>query len=1287
MTKFGILILALIFAGNLFSQEDIWMHPNRGQWHQNIEYKINIPGGHLFLEKGGFTYNFNNLGEIYDHAHGEGDHHGFEGHAVKTTFIGANPSPVFEELDPSEFYENYFLGNDTTKWKSHIYACHQVDYLSLYDGINLSMYEQNATLKYDIIVAPGTNPELFKVKYEGQDQIEINEEGELIVTTSLAAFTESKPFAYQMKNGFKAEVACNYVLVGNEMHFEFPDGYDNSIELIIDPELAFSTFTGAASDNWGMTACPDINKNLIAAGIVFGADYPISSGAYDNSFNGGQVDVGITKYNATGTNYVYSTFLGGAASETPHSLIVNANNELFVMGATASQNFPVGTGAFQTTHGGGSSISVDGISFVNGSDIYITRLTAAGDAILGSTYYGGSSTDGMSTAGDDIAFNYGDQLRGEVMIDAASNVYISSTTQSTNIPIVGGFQTTLSGAQDAIIAKFNPNLTNLQWSTYAGGTGLESGNSVQLASNGDIFVGGGTTSSNFPNTAGQLNPTFKGGNTDGYIMKFPAPTYAAPTATYLGTDQYDQTYFVQLDIDDFVYAYGQTKGGYPISAGVYNNPNSGQFIHKISNDLSTSQWSSVFGAGSGEEELSPTAFLVSDCYEIYVAGWGGNTNANNSAADNSSSNGMPVTGDAYQPTTNGSNFYLGLFTQDMATLKYATFMGSLNGSSDHVDGGTSRFDKQGGVYHAVCAACGGNSNGFPTTPGVFSETNNSSNCNMAAFLFELSKIEATLSTGSPVVCIPDPVLFQNDSENGDVYEWHFGDNSPTSNEFEPTHFYTDPGTYTVMLVVSDAAGCYSPDTAYIDVEIQLLEAEAGALSDTICPGTSVELYAIGGDTYVWGPAEHLNSQTGSNVIATIWEATTFTVDVQSVCGSSTVEVTVEVFGADAESGLDTAICVGGSAQLSSNGGGTYNWTPGGSLDDPSSANPIATPLITTNYIVEIETPEGCLIQDTTQVWVDQDLPFPILPEEVNICQGSSAQIVAGGATSYLWTPDYNISATDVYNPFVNPMVDTTYHVTFTNACGSTYDSVKVNVIVVDGWVSPDTTICPEGVAVLTAGGGVSYHWTPHTYLTNPYDQTTEARPSQDMLYQVTITDEFGCSTTLSTNVFLFDTPQIIVAPDVYGVIGDTVQLWAEANGVIVWSPPYNISCAHCTDPTVWPESEFSYTATVTDANGCTNSDNVTIYFDPLIYVPNAFTPNGDSFNQYFKAQALNIQEFEMLIFNRWGELIKTLPNLDVSWDGTYNGIPVVDDVYIWQVRYVDLKNEPHMLRGHVTVLK
>lgn len=1275
-----ILLLALIFGANLFAQEEIWIRPNQGQWHENVSYRIDIPGGKMYLEDQGFTYALSSDYEHYHEGHesheDETDSHSSM-HVVKTKFLGANPHPTYTNLNPSPFYENYFLGNDPSKWVTHSKAYEKVIYHDVYDQIDLQVYKGQNTLKYDIIVEAGGDPSLFRVAYEGQDKLSIVD-GALIIQTSLGTIREEKPVAFQETGMGKRKIACEYILEGNEMYFHFPDGYDTTQTLVIDPDLNFSTFTGASADNWGMTACPDINGLAIGGGIVFGSGYPLSPGAVDSDYSGGDVDLAITKFNADGSGIIFSTYLGGSGSETPHSIIVNAANELYIMGATSSLDFPVGGTAYQDVNNGGSSASINGIGFSGGTDIYVSKLSPAGDAILGGTFLGGENNDGISEDGA-VAYNYGDELRGEVYVDDASNVYITSTSASSDFPIVGGFDATLGGGKDAIVAKLNTNLSNVSWSTYVGGSGDESGNSVKVSPTGDIYVVGGTTSNDLPNTSGGVHPSYMGGSVDGYVMKFPAPTYTAPNASYLGTSDYDQSYFVDLDIDEFVYVYGQSAGSYDTDGPNYINANSGQFIHKLSNDLSTTEWSSVFGASTGNTEISPTAFLVSDCYEIYIAGWGGNTNGVPSTTD-----GFPTTGDAYQSVTSGSNFYLAVFDADMQNLKYGTFMGDPSSEGDHVDGGTSRFNKNGTIYHSVCAACGVND--WPTTAGVFSETNESPNCNMAVFQFELAQIEATLSTAVPIVCIPDPVEFENESTNGDSYYWDFGDGS-TSTEFEPTHFYDEPGIYEVMLIVSDIAGCYEPDTAYLEVEIQLFEGDAGALSDTICPGTTVELYATGGDSYSWEPAEDLDDPSDSNPIATIDEETTFTVVIESVCGETELEVTVYVFDVSGSASGDTAICVGEEATLHATGGDTYEWSPPESLDDPTSSDPVASPPFTTYYEVNITTEEGCLIEDTVKVRVDHDLPFPNLVDTVHLCKGDSVRITAGGAYDYLWTPDYMISDPTLYNPFVYPDMDITYTVAFTNACGTTYDSVYVDVIVLEGLVSKDTTICPGGTANLWASGGSFYQWYPPAYLSNPEAASTTSTPPHEMNYAVYITDDYGCMDTGYVNVFLYDPPYIQVSEAAYPVVGDTINIWADADGSIIWTPPYNIGCTTCYETMVWPESKTTYTATVTDENGCTNTASVPIEFEPIIYVPNAFTPDGDSFNNDFRAIAHNIKDFEMHIFNRWGELIYTMDDLQDAWNGSYNGSLVQDDVYVWQIVYSDMEGIQHELRGHVTVLK
>jgi gliding motility-associated-like protein len=186
---------------------------------------------------------------------------------------------------------------------------------------------------------------------------------------------------------------------------------------------------------------------------------------------------------------------------------------------------------------------------------------------------------------------------------------------------------------------------------------------------------------------------------------------------------------------------------------------------------------------------------------------------------------------------------------------------------------------------------------------------------------------------------------------------------------------------------------------------------------------------------------------------------------------------------------------------------------------------------------------------------------------------------------------------------------------------------------------------------------------------------------------VTITDQYGCKSTLSTFVDLFESPSITVSPTVYGFVNDTTEIWAEGDGQISWGPPNYISCINCPRPLVYPPYNYIYTATVTDENSCIAQADVEINYDPLIYVPNVFTPDGDSFNNTFFAVANNIREFEMYIFNRWGELIFVSNSIDTQWNGTYNGIKSPDGVYVWKIKYRDINGIDYEQYGHVTLLR
>lgn len=1275
----------------VFGQSDqVWLHPNRGQWGSGFNYKVELDAGNMYLDQKGFTYQF---WEMKEHEHHGKDNPARVGrsHVIKTHFQNAHAPASMTEGKPSSFYRNYFLSNDPQNWKSKVHSVQKVTAHGLYTGVDLEVEGGSSSLKYSWIVAPNTDPGVIRWSYDGAESVTINEEGQLIIRHSLGMITEGRPVAWITQNGKKQHVPVAYSINGKTVSFDLKGKTVFDDTLVLDPSLTFSTFTGSLVDNWGFTAAPDPSGNLYAAGVAFGAGYPITTGAFDGSFNGGTFgssqpfDAAITKFNASGTALLYSTYLGGGGNETPHSLVSNTNGELFVLGVTSSSNFPMAGASFDNSFNGGPVINSNSLNF-QGSDLYVARFSADGSSLIASTFLGGTGTDGLNDGS--LNYNYGDPFRGEIIV-AGSSVYIASSTKSANFPLVNAAQTFLNGQMDAVIVKMNLGLSSVLWSTYFGGAGSDTGNGIALASTGNVYISGGTTSASLPFASGH-DLTYNGGASDGYLLRLNGNSGAVLSGTYMGTSEYDQSYFVQLDQEDQVYVLGQTEGPMPVSAGCYGNPNSGQYIKKYSADLSAQTWSTVVGAGTGHVEISPTAFLVSNCGDIYLSGWGGETN-DGSQAQFSTSYGFPVTPDAFQSTTNGSNFWIGVLGPDASQLKYSTFMGGLNsspGSSPHVDGGTSRFDKNGSIYHAVCGSCGSSTTGFTTTPGVWSPTDQSQNCNLAAFKFELSKIEAIVSDPDPVICLPDPAVFDNNSVNGNEFFWDFGDNT-TSTEVNPSHVYSGSGTFTVTLIVTDSNECFTPDTAQFIVIIGDFEAGIIQPPGSICPGEPYQFEAFGGISYQWSPAAFLNDPTVYNPIATIAQSTVFTCIISDSCGIDTIDVLLPVFDVNVQISNDTSICIGSSVPLGIQGVASASWTPPAYLDNPNSLNPVSTPDQTITYMASGTTGDGCAFSETVTITVVPSPPAPVMPDTLRYCEGLSGTVSVSGGDSYAWSPP--VAVTPVSGPVVTISTDTEqyYYCDFINACGAVTDSIYVSISEANVTAGNDTIVCPGETAFMWVEGAVSYVWEPAAGFVNSSGSLVSVNVFQPTVFKVTGQDMNGCYDSSQVFIDLFPQPFIQTCPDVYAFIGEEIQLSATSTtpGAYVWTPSEHLSCVVCAEPTAQPDAPFQYTVSYVDANGCSASDVVNIFYDPIIYVPNAFTPDGSEVNDTFFALGGNIGDFRMEIFNRWGELVYTGGALDKSWDGTYAGIPSPDGIYTWKITYKDFSGKTYEMVGHTSLLR
>jgi gliding motility-associated-like protein len=765
----------------------------------------------------------------------------------------------------------------------------------------------------------------------------------------------------------------------------------------------------------------------------------------------------------------------------------------------------------------------------------------------------------------------------------------------------GASQTTLNGSSDAVIVSLDNDLNNLIFSTYYGGNGYDNGYSVQVNSTGEIYFCGGTLSTDLPSVANGLVNTAPGGGADGYIAHLSANGNNLLDATYIGTTEYDQCFFLQTDSNDDVFTIGQTNGTYPIQNALYSNPNSGQFIQKLSPDLSTSLMSTTIGRGSGSVEISISAFLVSDCDFIYLSGWGGSLNNNlnyNAHATSSSTLNFPVTADAFQSNTDGQDFYLAVLGPNANTLLYGTYFGG-GISSEHVDGGTSRFDKNGNVYQAVCAGCGNNSD-FPYTPGAWSAFNNSS-CNLGAFKFDLGSITPIVSVPQPYVCLPAAYQFDNNSSGGNEYLWNFGDGT-TSNQYAPSHNYSDTGHFEVQLIVMDSLGCLETDTAFLQVDVFALDNAQVQAIDTICVGDSTLLLASGGAYYEWIPNTFLSNPTGQTTYAFPPVSTDYTVITRDSCGTDTAYIRVNVYPDTFSIMPDTLICGGNPVTLFAYGGVDYSWYQDPTIVNPSSQTPTAIAIDTTTYFVDITTASGCVYLESVNINTINNLPNVNLTNDTIVCIGDNIQLLANDADEYIWSPSNLLSSVNDSVATTNlGLNDATIYVNATNVCGNIDDSIFIEVFEIDLNAGNDTTICLGDSALLWAEGMTNYSWTPAASLSTPLSDSTYAFPTDTTIYTVIASHLCGIDTAYVT-VSLFNNPHF-ASEDSVICLGSTIDISASGGVSYAWYPHPTLQNPTSQIATVTPVTNTTYFVDITTPSGCVYTDSTKVTLINHIPVP------------------------------------------------------------------------------------
>ncbi len=616
--------------------------------------------------------------------------------------VGANPTAHVAGLDEQSGKSNYLIGNDPSQWHTDIVNYGRVEYRNVYAGIDIVYYGNQRQLEYDFIVAPGADPALIRLAFHGVERMSLDAEGNLVLQTAGGDVVEHAPVVYQELDGVSRPVAGRYVLQENGQVGFALGAYDVSQPLTIDPILSYSTYLGGSGNDYGYGIAVNSAGEAYVTGWTVATNFP-KMNPYQSANGGGQ-DVFVTKLNALGTGLVYSTYLGGSGNDLGQGIAIDGAGNAYVAGLTQSANFPTTANAYQSAKSpvavgnngflaklsddgkvllystclGGSSgdwalgVAADGAgkayvtgwtgsidfphttgayqtAFGGGVDAFITKLDtmASGAAsLVYSTYLGGASYDKASG----------------ISVDSSGAAYVTGFT-SGNFPIAPApsgvvIQRAFGGGQyDAFVTKLNAAGSDLDYSTYLGGSGDDVGNAIAVDKvTGEAYVLGSTFSANFPMAAvvNAYQSTYAGGG-DAFVSRLNGTGSSLVYSTYLGGSGWDGGNAINVRAGIAVGSAGNayvtsftTSSNFPTknpvpgqSAYHGTSPFTDVFAAKINTSLVGTPsliFSTYLGGGDDEESFGIALDAVHD--DVYVTG-------------ETQSNDFPVTNGAFQRRKSG----------------------------------------------------------------------------------------------------------------------------------------------------------------------------------------------------------------------------------------------------------------------------------------------------------------------------------------------------------------------------------------------------------------------------------------------------------------------------------------------------------------------------------------------------------------------------------------------------------------------------------------------------------
>ncbi len=446
------------------------------------------------------------------------------------SFIGAKQTrPVGLEQSASLF--NYCVG-DQANWRQNVPSYEVVAHEGLYEGVDLHIRGLRSHLKYEFHVSPGADYRQIAVRYEGIEGLSIDDDGALWVNLGegWGSLRDDAPYIYREIDGKKQVVAGRFTLLDARTYaFDITDDVGTDHALVIDPNLAWSTYLGGSEIEYGKGIAVDGSGNVFVTGVTDSSGWV--SGGFDTAYHGMR-DMFVAKLSSSGA-HLWSTYVGGSRGESVDidgGIAVDASGNVYVAGYTDSAGWT--SGGFDTTYN-------------DGGDAFVAKLNSSG-AHLWSTYLGGSDLDGPVGMG----------------ADASGSIYVYGLTRSADWTS-GGYDTTFDGGwQDAFVVKLSSSGSHL-WSTYLGGNANEGWLHMAVDASG-VYVTGYTYSSGW--TDGGFDTSYNGGDGDVFLAKL-SVNGSHLWSTYLGGSEVDLPCDVATDVSGNVYVSGDTTSAGWTSGG------------------------------------------------------------------------------------------------------------------------------------------------------------------------------------------------------------------------------------------------------------------------------------------------------------------------------------------------------------------------------------------------------------------------------------------------------------------------------------------------------------------------------------------------------------------------------------------------------------------------------------------------------------------------------------------------------------------------------------------------